>query len=66
MLDLIQIELARVRKMAEQADDGFLLYLIDMVILEANQKTGAGNNKAGTPALQAMQLVVSHDDQDFA
>ena len=65
MLDLIQIELARVRKMAEQADDGFLLYLIDMVILEANQKTVAGNNKAGTTASQAMQLVVSHNDLDF-
>jgi len=60
MLDLMQIELARVRKMAQQADDGFLLYLIDMVILEANQKTGASNDKAETPAAQAIRQEESH------
>ncbi len=38
MLDLIEIELTRVRRMAEHADDGFLLYLIDMAILEANRR----------------------------
>jgi hypothetical protein len=39
MLDLIEIELTRVRRMAEHADDGFLLYLIDMAILEANRRS---------------------------
>ena len=38
MFELIEIELTRVRKMAEQADDGFLLYLIDIAIIEANAK----------------------------
>ena len=38
MLDLIEIELTRVRKMAEHADDAFLLYLLDMAILEANRR----------------------------
>jgi hypothetical protein len=38
MLDLIEIELTRVRKMAEHADDEFLLYLIDIAIIEANTK----------------------------
>jgi hypothetical protein len=38
MFDLIEIELTRVRKMAERADDGFLLYLIDIAIIEANAK----------------------------
>lgn len=38
MLDLIEIELTRVRRMAEQTDDRFLLYLIDMAILEANRR----------------------------
>jgi hypothetical protein len=38
MLDLIEIELTRVRRMAEHADDGFLLYLLDMAILEANSR----------------------------
>jgi len=38
MLDLIEIELTRVRRMAEHADDGFLLYLLDMAILEANRR----------------------------
>ncbi len=38
MFELIEIELTRVRKMAELADDGFLLYLIDIAIIEANAK----------------------------
>ena len=38
MFELIEIELTRVRRMAEQADDGFLLYLIDIAIIEANAK----------------------------
>jgi hypothetical protein len=38
MLDLIEIELTRVRRMAEHADDGFLLYLLDMAILEASRR----------------------------
>jgi hypothetical protein len=38
MLDLIEIELTRVRRMAEQTDDRFLLYLLDMAILEANRR----------------------------
>ena len=46
--------------MAQRADDGFLLYLIDTVILEANQKTGASNDKAETPAAQAIRQEESH------
>jgi hypothetical protein len=38
MLDLIEIELTRIRRMAEQTDDRFLLYLLDMAILEANRR----------------------------
>lgn len=38
MLDLIEIELTRVRRMAEHANDDFLLYLLDMAILEANRR----------------------------
>lgn len=37
MLDLIEIELKRIRKMAEQADNRFLVYLVDMAILEAGR-----------------------------
>ena len=36
MIDLIEMELTRVRRMAEKADDGFLLYLLDMAIIEAH------------------------------
>ncbi len=39
MLELIEIELTRVRKMAEHAGDDFLLYLIDIAIIEANAKS---------------------------
>ena len=38
MHELIEIELTRVRRMAEQVDDRFLLYLIDMAILEVHRK----------------------------
>jgi hypothetical protein len=38
MLDLIEIELTRIRRMAEQTNDRFLLYLLDMAILEANRR----------------------------
>jgi hypothetical protein len=41
MLELIEIELTRIRRMAEQAGDPFLLYLIDMAALEANAKARA-------------------------
>ncbi len=36
--------------MAEQTDDGFLLYLIDMAILEANAKARASNDSLETLA----------------
>lgn len=39
MIDLIEIELTRVRRMAEHTNDGFLLYLLDMAILEANRRS---------------------------
>ncbi len=43
ILKLVQIELRRARNMAEHAaegaEDGFLLYLIDMAILEAKRET---------------------------
>ncbi len=50
MLDLIEIELTRVRRMAEQENNGFLLYLIDMAILEANSKARARNDSLETLA----------------
>jgi hypothetical protein len=41
MFDLIEMDLTRVRRMAEQTDNGFLLYLIDMAIVQANSKARA-------------------------
>jgi len=66
MLDLIQIELASVRKIAELADDGFLLYLIDMAIQEANQETDASNDKPGTPTDRRCNKKNDTNDPDFA
>lgn len=37
MNDLIRIELARVRKIAEQCNDDVLLYFIDMAILQTKE-----------------------------
>ena len=53
MLDLIEIELTRVRRMAEHANDGFLLYLLDMAILEANRRArsrGEAGDSLTSPA----------------
>ena len=51
MLDRLEIELTRVRRMAERADDNvLLLYLIDMAILETNC---AARSKDGASALMA-------------
>jgi hypothetical protein len=38
MFDLVEIELTRVRKMAELTNDDLLIYLIDVAIIEANAK----------------------------
>jgi hypothetical protein len=43
MLERIEIELTRIRKMAEHADDGFLLYLLDMALLEVNHRVRFDN-----------------------
>jgi hypothetical protein len=47
MFQLLEIELTRVRRMAEQAGDAFLLYLIDLAILEANAKGRRQNAAPG-------------------
>jgi len=38
VFDLLEIELTRVRRMAEQTGDDLLLYLIDLAIIAANAK----------------------------
>jgi hypothetical protein len=58
MLDLIEIELTRIRRMAEHAGDGFLLYLLDMAILEANRRSRvrAEGDPARPPGSEASDL----------
>jgi hypothetical protein len=48
MFDLIE-ELKRVRRLAEQVDDGILLYLLDMAIVEARSKASACNDNLVAP-----------------
>ena len=43
ILELVQFELSNARNMAEHADNGFLLYLIDMAILEVKRKSCSGD-----------------------
>ena len=38
MFDLIEIELKRIRRMAHEAEDSFLDYLIDLAIIQANKR----------------------------
>ena len=49
MLDLIGMELTRVRKMAEKAGCDPLVYVIDMAILEANAHVWAHDDSPETP-----------------
>ena len=48
MVKLIK-ELKRVRRLAEQLDDGLLLYLLDVAIVEASEKAGVLEDKIATP-----------------
>jgi hypothetical protein len=62
MLDLIEMELTRVRRMAERADDGLLLYLIDMAIIEAHARSrfhrdSSGTIGSGTPDRDHLRLA---------
>jgi len=53
MLKLIEIELTRIRRMLEKADEIFLQYLIDMAIIEANAKARASND--------SLESLVEHE-----
>ena len=48
MYKLIEIELTRIRKMAKEAEDELLLYLIDLAIIEANAKDRATKDSVAT------------------
>ena len=48
ILELVEIELKRVRSMAAHADDDALLYLIDMAIMEAKSKASSAAADHGT------------------
>ena len=50
MYALIEIDLTRVRRMAEESGDEFLAYLIDLAIIEANTKARAASNRLETSA----------------
>ncbi len=58
MLELIEIELTRVRKMAEQAGDDFLLYLIDLAIIEANAKARSRRERTERERTETVDPVV--------
>ena len=65
MLKLIETELGSVRNMAEHVaetcDDGFLLYLIDMAILEVKSKARSRGVYRRKPALTPC-VVNANDD----
>jgi hypothetical protein len=44
MFELIEIALTRVRQTVDQADDGFLAYLLDMAIIQANKRARSSND----------------------
>jgi hypothetical protein len=62
MLDLIEIELVRIRKMAEQSGGGSLLYFIDLAILEVNRKSRSDKAAAEEGIAVSVNRVISRDD----
>jgi len=65
MLKLIEAELFTARRMAEhvaeRGDDGFLLYLIDMAILETKHRTSSHDGTRRT-AMEGTQPAARDDD----
>ena len=59
ILDLVEIELKRVRLMAEQAGDGLLLYLIDMAIWEAKHKATRATSSSGKESAAEQRIAPS-------
>ncbi len=49
MFEMIRIELTRVRRMVELADDAFLLYLVDIAIVEAKARADSLSLQALDP-----------------
>ena len=58
MLGLIENELTRVRKMAERTGNYFLVYLIDVAIIEANAKARSSNN--------SLELLIPQSEEQYA
>ena len=56
MLELNEIKLTRVRRIADQADDGFLVYLIDMAIIASKHSSHAQRSALAEDAANAHSL----------
>jgi len=48
----IEVELTKIRRIAEQADNDYLLYYIDIAISEAGGKPNHRNDNSGGPGLR--------------
>ncbi len=55
ILKSIETDLSRARNIAEHADEGFLLYLIDMAILEVKGKARSGGG-GGRGSIKRLRL----------
>jgi hypothetical protein len=47
MFDLIESELTRIRRLAEQAGDKLLVYFIDIAIIESNRRARSIKDELG-------------------
>jgi hypothetical protein len=60
MLELIEVELTRTRGLAKQANESFLVYLIDVAIIEAKARCSNNSLEALIPrSLELNQRVGS-------
>jgi hypothetical protein len=60
MFELIEIALTRVRQSVDQADDGFLAYLLDMAIMQANKRARSSNDN---PEISDIEPLRRHPSQ---
>lgn len=49
LMELIELELEKARKLATQADNALLVYLIDMALQEAENRHGNSGSDCKTP-----------------
>ena len=62
MFELIEIELTRILNMAQRANEGYLVYLIQLALVEAHKKARSRNDNVETPIVQSLRHDAPRSD----